>query len=180
MDECLYYFGESLFSGGLDQCIYMPKDTALLEIIIVIWRVYIAQNFGLIFCPLYKVHQNHRLNMESDLQSLFGLHVHAQLSLLAETPQPPASLKHLGSYRRALLVSQDRDSSLWPLMIRTYWKRKLWLMFVTAWILQIIVAIFNSVAACFHYLDDIGRPVKTQYSWINHRKVYRCTMYLKD
>jgi hypothetical protein len=43
-----------------------------------------------------------RLNMESDLQSLFGLHVHtAQLYSLAEAP-------HLGSYSRALLVSQDR------------------------------------------------------------------------
>jgi hypothetical protein len=75
MDECLYYFAESLFSGGLGRCIYMPKDTALLEIIIVIWMVYIAPNCGLVFCPLNKVHYNHRLNMESDLQSLFGLHV---------------------------------------------------------------------------------------------------------
>jgi hypothetical protein len=33
----------------------------------------------------------HRLNMEVDLQSSFGLHVTwcAQLYLLAETPQPP-------------------------------------------------------------------------------------------
>jgi hypothetical protein len=35
--------------------------------------------------------RNHRLNMELDLQSLFGLHVtwFAKLFSLAETPQPP-------------------------------------------------------------------------------------------
>jgi hypothetical protein len=33
--------------------------------------------------------QNQRLNMELDLQTLFGLHVHrAQVYSLAETPQP--------------------------------------------------------------------------------------------
>jgi hypothetical protein len=48
----------------------------------------------------------HRLNMELDLQSLFGLLCTAVYSL-AETPQvsPP---RHLGSYTRARLVSQDR------------------------------------------------------------------------
>ncbi len=67
----------------------------------------------------------HRLNMELDLQSIFGLHVHscthllrlpnppnpiwaqcAQLHSLAEPPQSPPP--HLGSYTRALLVSQER------------------------------------------------------------------------
>ncbi len=50
--------------------------------------------------------QNHRLNMELNLQSLFGLHVTwcEQLYPLAETPHP----QHLDSYTRALLVSQDR------------------------------------------------------------------------
>jgi hypothetical protein len=50
----------------------------------------------------------YRLNMELDLQSLFGL---LQLFSLAETPQlppPPHPSPHLGSYTRVLLVSQDR------------------------------------------------------------------------
>ncbi len=48
---------------------------------------------------------SHRLNMELDLQSLFGLCV--QLYSLAETPQPQLP-PHLGSYTGALLVSQHR------------------------------------------------------------------------
>jgi hypothetical protein len=49
----------------------------------------------------------HRLNMELDLQIVFGLHVHvifAHLYLLAETPQlpPPPITPHLGSYRAAI------------------------------------------------------------------------------
>ncbi len=49
----------------------------------------------------------HRLNMELDLQSLFGFHVHSCTHLLTlrnPTPLPP----HLGSYTRALLVNQER------------------------------------------------------------------------
>jgi hypothetical protein len=46
----------------------------------------------------------HRLNMELDLQSLFGLLCTAVL----ETPQLPPLPPHLGSYTRALSVSQDR------------------------------------------------------------------------
>jgi hypothetical protein len=50
-----------------------------------------------------------RLNIELDLQSLFGL-LRIQLNSLAETPQPspPPLPPYLGSYTRALLVSQDR------------------------------------------------------------------------
>ncbi len=50
---------------------------------------------------------SHRLNMELDLQSLFGLHVH---SCTCTYLQPIGNhlLPHLGSYTRALLVSQDR------------------------------------------------------------------------
>jgi hypothetical protein len=56
---------------------------------------------------LYKLQQcslpaKHRLNKEVDLQSFFWA---VQLHSLAETPQLPP---HLGSYTRALLVSQDR------------------------------------------------------------------------
>jgi hypothetical protein len=40
-----------------------------------------------------------------DLQSVFGLHVHSYTNWLRpRTPPPP----HLGSYTRALVVSQDR------------------------------------------------------------------------
>ncbi len=42
--------------------------------------------------------------MELDLQSLFGLHVHSCTVLIGWNPPPP----QLGSYTRALLVSQDR------------------------------------------------------------------------
>jgi hypothetical protein len=48
------------------------------------------------------------LNMELDLQSLFGLLCTVVYSL-AETPQLfPSPPPHLGSYTRALVVSQDR------------------------------------------------------------------------
>jgi hypothetical protein len=49
---------------------------------------------------------HHRLNMELDLQSLFGLHVHSCTHWLKprNSPLPP----HFGSFTRALLVSQDR------------------------------------------------------------------------
>ncbi len=46
--------------------------------------------------------------MELDLQSFFGLHVRAQLYSLAEALQFSTLPPHLGSYTRALLVSQDR------------------------------------------------------------------------
>ncbi len=52
----------------------------------------------------------HRLNMEVDLQILFGLHVTwcAQLCSLAETPQLPPSPRIWTRITRALLVSKDR------------------------------------------------------------------------
>jgi hypothetical protein len=46
-----------------------------------------------------------QLNMELDLQSLFGLLCFIGL---AETPQLPLFPTYWGSYRRALLVSEDR------------------------------------------------------------------------
>jgi hypothetical protein len=53
---------------------------------------------------------SHRLNMEVDLQSLFGLHVTwcAQLHSLAETPQLPPSPRIWTRITRALLVRKDR------------------------------------------------------------------------
>ncbi len=45
--------------------------------------------------------------MELDLQSLFGLHVHSCTHWLRSS-RPPPFPPHLGSYTRALLVSQDR------------------------------------------------------------------------
>ncbi len=46
-------------------------------------------------------------NMEEDLQSLFGLHVYSCIHYLRprNSPSPPLQL---GSYTRALLVSQNR------------------------------------------------------------------------
>ncbi len=46
----------------------------------------------------------HRFYMELDLQSLLGLHVHSCTHWL----RPIIPFPHLGSYSRALLVSQDR------------------------------------------------------------------------
>ncbi len=46
---------------------------------------------------------HHRLNMKLGLQSLIGLHVHS-----CTQPRNPPPPQYLGSYTRALLVSQDR------------------------------------------------------------------------
>ena len=61
-------------------------------------------------------YRTHRLNMELDLQSLFGLHVTwcAQLYSLAETPQPHPIPPHWDSYARALSVSKDRHLFVTP------------------------------------------------------------------
>ncbi len=58
-----------------------------------------------VFLPLW-----HRLHMEVDLQSLFGLHVTwcAQLYSLAETPLLSPSPRIWTRITRALLVSKDR------------------------------------------------------------------------
>jgi hypothetical protein len=55
----------------------------------------------------------HRLNMELDLQILFGLRC-TQLYSLAETPQLSPLPLHIGSYTRTLLVSQDRHLFVTP------------------------------------------------------------------
>jgi hypothetical protein len=57
-----------------------------------------------------KISSSHRLNMEVDLQSLFGLHLTwcAQLFSLAETPQLPTSPRIWTRITRVLLVSKDR------------------------------------------------------------------------
>ncbi len=55
-----------------------------------------AKNTG----PFYSLRREHRLNMELDLQSLFGLHVTwcAQIYSLADTQQPgPPFSPHLDS-----------------------------------------------------------------------------------
>ena len=59
---------------------------------------------------MFTIVADHRLNMELDLQSLFGLHVTwcAQLYSLAETRLPPIHTAFGLVYTRALLVSQDR------------------------------------------------------------------------
>ncbi len=55
---------------------------------------------------------DHRLNMELDLQSLFGLPVHSCTHWL-RPPQPPYPHPlYLGSHTKALLVSQERQHIL--------------------------------------------------------------------
>ncbi len=63
----------------------------------------------------FKYTVSHRLNMEVDLQSLFGLHVTwcAQLCSLAETPQPPNPPVYEGA-----MVSKDRRH----LFANPWWK----------------------------------------------------------
>ncbi len=65
------------------------------------------------------VNKTHRLNMEIDLQSIFGLHVTwcAQLFSLAETPQLPPSPCIWTRITRALLVSKD-----WRHLFVTPWQ----------------------------------------------------------
>jgi hypothetical protein len=56
--------------------------------------------------------EHHRLNMELDLQSLFGLHVHSCTHCLRPRcnsyPLTRGNPPHLGSCTRSLLASQDR------------------------------------------------------------------------
>ncbi len=64
-------------------------------------------------CPSFasmNEYQDHKINMEIDLQSLFGLHVTwcAQLYSLAGTPQLPPAPRIWTRITRALLVSKDR------------------------------------------------------------------------
>jgi hypothetical protein len=54
------------------------------------------------------MHVKHRLNMDSDLQSLFGLHVHNCTHWLRPPQTHHLTFPHLGSYTRTLLVSQER------------------------------------------------------------------------
>ncbi len=72
-------------------------------------------------CPRASEHNTHRssqgnqtffqkVKMELDLESLFGLHVHSCTHWLRPL-NPPL----LGSYTRALLVSQNGRHLLWPL-----------------------------------------------------------------
>jgi hypothetical protein len=82
--------------------VYMPGNSLLL----VLWT---------------SRHNNHRLKMELDLQSLFGLHVYSMYPL-AENPQPPPP--HLGSYTKALLASQHRR-----LLFVTPWYQQIYYLF---------------------------------------------------
>ncbi len=70
------------------------------------------------------IQKKHGLNMESDLQSLFGLHVTccAQLFLLAETPQHP-SLR-IWDHIRWRYLSAKIDISLWPPGWDLYYRAK--------------------------------------------------------
>jgi hypothetical protein len=57
------------------------------------------------YIKVYLIHKRHRLNMELDLQSLFGLHVYSCTDWLRHLNfLPPPTLD---SYTRALLVSQN-------------------------------------------------------------------------
>ncbi len=53
----------------------------------------------------------HRLNMKLDLQSLYGLLCTAVL--ISWNPATPPLPPHLGSYTRALLVGQEKTTSLY-------------------------------------------------------------------
>jgi hypothetical protein len=64
----------------------------------------IVNTSGPLLLIVYASSCMHRLNMELDLQSLFGAPC-VQLYFLAETPRSP----HLGSYTMALLVMVSLD-----------------------------------------------------------------------
>ncbi len=59
-----------------------------------------------------QVPYSHRLNVELDLLSLFGLHVYSCTHWLRPRNYHPPPPLHLGSYMNALLVSQEYDISL--------------------------------------------------------------------
>ncbi len=57
----------------------------------------------------------HRLNMELDLQCLFGLHVYTvQMCSLAETPHPPPLPRIWAHIRGRYWSAKIDDISLWP------------------------------------------------------------------
>ncbi len=73
-----------------------------------------------------------KVNVELDLQSLFGLLVHSCTHWLRPRPTPPPHpppsppWPHLGSYTRALMVSQDRQRLFvtpWFLSLHTWGPR---------------------------------------------------------
>jgi hypothetical protein len=70
------------------------------------------------------------IGMELDLQSIFGLQVHRCTHWLRpRNPNPPPLplLPHFGSYKRALLVSQDRRHLfVTPCLILTGGSAHLW------------------------------------------------------
>ncbi len=82
--------------------------------------------------------RHHRLNLELDLQTLFGL-----LYAAVETPLLPPLPPHLGSHSRALLVSQDRRH-----------------LFVTPWAASILCVFLSSfsldVFGCIKYFHPEG------------------------
>ncbi len=97
----------------------------------------------------FSVGYSHRLNLEVDLQSLFGLHVTwcAQLYTLAETPQLPPSPPIWIRITRALLVSQDRRQ-----------------LFVTPWLFSLFVIPFLGLC-CHWYLHNVqGKELSEQAS----------------
>jgi hypothetical protein len=79
-----------------------PKE-ALLFFVYEIWRVVRAPN-ALVSTV---VGSNHRLNIELDLQSLLGLHVHSCTHCLRPPASPTPS--HLGSYIRGRYWSAKID-----------------------------------------------------------------------
>jgi hypothetical protein len=57
----------------------------------------------------------HRLHMDLDLQSLFGLHVRSCINWQRPRNNPPPPTPHLGSYTRGRYWSAKiGDISLWP------------------------------------------------------------------
>ncbi len=86
--------------------------------------------------------------MELDLQSLFGLYVTwcALLYSMAGTPEPPALPPHLGSYMRALLVSQDRRH-----------------LFVTPWVQSMVSVLFSTLFS----ISDTWRKILELHKYLS-------------
>ncbi len=107
--------------------------------------------------------------MEFDLPILFGLHVHTA-QLYIEPPQPPFPPPYLGSYTRALLVSQDWRHHFVTTMVITqllqYWcstptGERCDFGFDPLWNLKILIAssqrgvYFHSPSVPLHYLHPL-------------------------
>jgi hypothetical protein len=104
--------GSSSFSNTYRSCLFFFSESGNVNVGFTFYPflVHTVQFKSLTkrCCRIFGLGSDHRLNLEFDLQSLFGLHVHSCTWYSLTDTCNPTPTPHLGSYTRALLVSQDR------------------------------------------------------------------------